>query len=53
MNAGQQGIEHLRRAWHEALETTAPGVSAEEVLDRLEKKYRDLADRQETAGGAA
>jgi antitoxin ParD1/3/4 len=39
----QQGVEELRRAWQEALGHGGPAVNAEEVLDRLEKKYRTLA----------
>lgn len=45
----QQGIDDLRRLWREALDANTPGVSAEEVLNRLEKKYRALADSADDA----
>jgi antitoxin ParD1/3/4 len=44
----QQGVEELRRAWQEALNHHGPVVDAEEVLDRLEKKYRTLAAARST-----
>jgi antitoxin ParD1/3/4 len=40
----QQGIEALRQLWQEALQDQTPGVNAEEVLDRLERKYQAIAD---------
>jgi antitoxin ParD1/3/4 len=40
----QQGIRELREVWREALENRSPGVPADEVLDRLERKYQALAD---------
>jgi antitoxin ParD1/3/4 len=40
----QQGIDELRQLWQEALQDKTPGVSAEEVLDRLERKYQAIAD---------
>lgn len=43
----EQGVEELRRVWQQALQDPSPGVDAEEVLDRLERKYRALAN---TAG---
>ncbi len=43
----QQGIVELRQLWQEALRDKTPGVSADDVLDRLERKYQALAD----AGG--
>lgn len=52
MIPGEQGTENLRRLWREALDAETPGVSAEAVLGRLERKYRDLADHHEAAGGA-
>ena len=45
----QQGVAELRQLWQEALADKSPGVSPEEVLDRLERRYRAIAD----AGGAA
>ena len=40
----RQGISELRQVWLEALQNQGPGVSADEVLDRLERKYKALAD---------
>ena len=40
----QQGIAELRQLWQEARNNDAPGVPAEEVLDRLERKYQAIAD---------
>ena len=37
----------LREVWREALEKQGPGVAADEVLDRLERKYQALADAAE------
>ena len=39
----QQGIDELRQVWRQALQGNKPGVSAEDALDRLERKYRALA----------
>ncbi len=43
----QQGVEDLRQVWKQALKDKTPGVSADDVLDRLERKYQSLTD---TAG---
>lgn len=40
----QQGVEELRQLWQEALREGTSGVAADEVLDRLERKYQALAD---------
>ena len=40
----QQGIDALRQVWRQAMEDKTPGVPFNEVLDRLERKYQDLAD---------
>ncbi len=40
----QQGIRELRQVWREALERQGPGVPADEVFERLERKYQALAD---------
>ena len=40
----QQGIRELREVWREALEKKGTSVAADEVLDRLERKYQALAD---------
>ena len=40
----QQGIDELRQVWRQALEDKTPGVPVNDVLVRLERKYRSLAD---------
>lgn len=40
----QQGIDELRRVWSQAVEDNSPGIPADEVMDRLERKYQALAD---------
>jgi antitoxin ParD1/3/4 len=45
----QQGVAELRRVWQEALSDKTPGISADDVLERLERKYQAIAD----AAGAA
>lgn len=40
----QQGIQELRRLWLEARDNPNPGVPAEDVLARLERKYQAIAD---------
>ncbi len=40
----QSGIAELRRLWQQAREDKTPGVAADPVLDRLERKYQALAD---------
>src|SRR5271169_7208782 len=40
----QQGIDELRQVWRQAMEDKTPGVAVKEVLDRLERKYRALAN---------
>jgi len=43
----REGIEELRRVWRQAIEDPSPGVDADEVLDRLERKYQTLAGAAE------
>ena len=43
----QQGVEELRRVWQQAMDDNSPGIPADEVLDRLEKKYQAIADAAE------
>lgn len=43
-NLRQQGVEQLRELWQEARADETPGVRADEVLDRLERKYQAMAD---------
>jgi antitoxin ParD1/3/4 len=40
----QQGVNELRQVWQEAMSDTSPGVSTDEVLNRLERKYQAMAD---------
>ncbi|TDM05455.1 MAG: CopG family transcriptional regulator [Ideonella sp. MAG2] len=40
----QQGIAELRQVWCEALQDKRPGMSADDVLDRLERKYQAMVD---------
>lgn len=40
----QQGIAELRQLWQDAIKDGRPGVSADEVLDRLERKYLAQAE---------
>jgi antitoxin ParD1/3/4 len=40
----QNGIAELRQLWQQAREDKTPGVAADPVLDRLERKYQALAD---------
>jgi len=34
----------LRRVWRQALQDRSPGVSPRGVFERLERKYRAIAD---------
>lgn len=45
----QQGIAELRQLWQEALQDKTPGIAADDVLDRLERKYQTIADAAGTA----
>ncbi len=38
---------NLRQLWQEALNDKTPGASANDVLDRLERKYQAIADNAE------
>lgn len=40
----QHGITKLRQLWQEAMNDKTPGVSADEVLDRLKRKYKPISD---------
>ncbi len=40
----QQGVSELRRVWQEALNDKTPGISPDDVLDQLERKYQAIAD---------
>ncbi|MDO8351014.1 MAG: type II toxin-antitoxin system ParD family antitoxin [Gallionella sp.] len=43
-NLRLQGVTELRRVWQEALIDKTPGISPNDVLDRLERKYQTIAD---------
>ena len=45
----QNGIAELRQLWQEARAETTPGVPAEEVLDRLERKYQAMTDAADSS----
>ena len=45
-NLRQQGITELRRVWQEAVNDKTPGISPDDVLDRLERKYQAIADNK-------
>ena len=45
----QQGIDELRQVWRQALQEESTNISAEDVLDRLERKYKALAKKSGTA----
>lgn len=40
----QQGVAELRQVWREARQDKRPGVSTDDVLDRLEQKYQAIVD---------
>ena len=42
----QEGVAELRKVWQEALSDKTPGISPDEVLDRLERKYQAIADAE-------
>jgi antitoxin ParD1/3/4 len=43
-NLRERGLEELRHVWKQAMDDDSPGVSPEEVFNRLEQKYQALAD---------
>ena len=43
-NLRQQGVAELRQLWQEAIRNQAPGIPADDVLNRLERKYQAIAD---------
>lgn len=40
----EQGLEELRRVWRQAQEGEPDGVAPRDVFERLERKYRAIAD---------
>jgi antitoxin ParD1/3/4 len=49
----QEGTTTLRKAWRQALRDRSPGVDAETVLTRLERKYTALSHPAKTVAGSA
>ncbi len=47
----EQWTDHLRQLWQEARNANVPGVSVEEVLDRLERKYQPMVEAIERDQG--
>jgi len=43
-NLRQQGVAELRKLWQEALQDKTPGIDADDVLERLERKYQTITD---------
>jgi antitoxin ParD1/3/4 len=41
----QQGIDELRQLWQQAVNDPRPGVPADDVLERLERRYQAIANR--------
>lgn len=48
-NLRQEGIKELRKVWRQARHDSTPGIPAEKILDKLEQKYRALADADGTS----
>ena len=46
----QQGADELRQVWQQALNDPRPHVAADDVLDRLERKYQAMAKGDPTRG---
>ncbi len=40
----QNGVAELRQLWQEARADKTPGIAADDVLDRLERKYQAMTD---------
>lgn len=40
----EQGVDELRHVWQQARDDPRPAVAAEEVLDRLERKYQAMVN---------
>ena len=45
----QQEVEELRRMWQQAIDDKRPGVPADEVFDRLERRYQAMIDEASDA----
>ena len=46
----QQGVAELRKLWQEALQDKTPGIGADDVLERLERKYQTITDAASKTG---
>ena len=46
----EEGVAELRQVWQSALRDASPGVSADEVIARLERKYQTIADTKGSTG---
>jgi antitoxin ParD1/3/4 len=40
----QQGVDELRQLWQQAMSDPRPPVQADDVLDRLERKYQAMVN---------
>jgi antitoxin ParD1/3/4 len=40
----KQGVDQLRQLWQAARQDPRPGVPADDVLDRLERKYQAMTE---------
>lgn len=49
-NLRQQGVAELRKLWQEALQDKTPGIGADDVLERLERKYQAITDAASKTG---
>jgi antitoxin ParD1/3/4 len=47
-NLRQQGLAELRQVWQEAMNDKSSGISPDDVLDRLERKYQAIANASNT-----
>lgn len=45
----EQGVAELRQVWQTATRSAAPGLSAEDVIARLERKYQAIVDAEGAA----
>ena len=41
-------VADLQQVWQQALLDTRPTADADDVLDRLERKYQDIADEADS-----
>jgi antitoxin ParD1/3/4 len=48
-NLRQQGLAGLRQVWQEAMDDKTSGVPADDVLNRLERKYQSIVNALDKA----